>query len=88
MKGITVEEVLDEMRHLSSRTANGPAGAFDQRKIEERPDVLVYTTASFTEATQASGPVTPTIYVTSDAKDTDISVSRPAMTLFLCDSAT
>jgi len=55
-------------------TANGPAGAFDQRKIEERPDVLVYTTAPFTEATQASGPVTPTIYVTSDAKDTDISV--------------
>ena len=55
-------------------TANGPAGAFDQRKIEERPDVLVYTTAPFTEPTQASGPVTPTIYVTSDAKDTDISV--------------
>ncbi len=55
-------------------TANGPAGAFDQRAIEERPDVLVYTTPPFTEATQASGPVTPTIYVTSDAKDTDISV--------------
>ncbi len=55
-------------------TANGPAGSFDQREIEKRPDVLVYTTAPFTEPMQASGPVTPTIYVTSDAKDTDISV--------------
>jgi putative CocE/NonD family hydrolase len=55
-------------------TANGPAGAFDQRQIEARPDVLVYTTPPFTEAMQASGPVTPTLYVTSDAKDTDISV--------------
>ncbi len=49
-------------------------GAFDQRKLEERPDVLVYTTEPFREGTEVSGPITPTLYVSSDAKDTDFTV--------------
>lgn len=50
------------------------AGAFDQRTMEERPDVLVYTSEPFREALEVSGPITPTLYVSSDAKDTDFSV--------------
>jgi putative CocE/NonD family hydrolase len=50
------------------------AGAFDQRRMETRHDVLVYTTEPFTEGTELSGPITPTLYVSSDAKDTDITV--------------
>lgn len=49
-------------------------GAFDQRKIEEREDVLVYTTAPFTEGTEVSGPIDVVLYVSSDAKDTDFTV--------------
>jgi hypothetical protein len=49
-------------------------GSFDQRKIEERPDVLVYTTAAFSEGVEVSGPIIPTLYVSSDAKDTDFTV--------------
>jgi len=50
------------------------AGAFDQRKIEARNDVLVYTSDPFTEGTEVSGPIVPTLHVSSDAKDTDITV--------------
>jgi uncharacterized protein len=52
----------------------GLGGSFDQRKIEERVDVLVYTTEPFAEGTQVSGPITPTLFVSSDAKDTDFTI--------------
>jgi hypothetical protein len=52
----------------------GLGGSFDQRKIEERPDVLVYTSEPFKEGTEVSGPIIPTLYVSSDAKDTDFTV--------------
>jgi putative CocE/NonD family hydrolase len=50
------------------------AGSFDQRKMEVRPDILVYTSEPFKEGTEVSGPITPTLYVSSDAKDTDFTV--------------
>ncbi len=49
-------------------------GAFDQRKMEARPDILVYTSEPFTEGVEASGPIDVTLYVSSDAKDTDFTV--------------
>jgi putative CocE/NonD family hydrolase len=49
-------------------------GAFDQRKIEARPDVLVYSTEPLKEGIEASGPIEVTLYVSSDAKDTDFTV--------------
>ena len=49
-------------------------GAFDQRKIEERPDVLVYTSEPLEEGLEVSGTVELTVYVSSDRKDTDITV--------------
>jgi putative CocE/NonD family hydrolase len=50
------------------------AGAFDQRKMEARPDVLVYTSEPFTQGMEISGPIEPTLYVSSDARDTDFTV--------------
>ena len=50
------------------------AGSFDQRKMEARADVLVYTSEPFKEGTEVSGPIEPTLYVSSDAKDTDFTV--------------
>jgi len=49
-------------------------GAFDQRKMEERPDILVYTSEPLKEGMEASGPIDATLYVSSDAKDTDFTV--------------
>jgi len=50
------------------------AGAFDQRKMEARNDILVYTSEPFKKGTEVSGPIEPTLYVSSDAKDTDFTV--------------
>jgi hypothetical protein len=49
-------------------------GAFDQRRMEAREDILVFTSDAFKEGTEVSGPITPTLYVSSDAKDTDFTV--------------
>ncbi|HET9680034.1 MAG TPA: CocE/NonD family hydrolase [Gammaproteobacteria bacterium] len=49
-------------------------GSYDQRAIEARADVLVYTTAPLEEAVAITGSVRPILYVSSDAKDTDFTV--------------
>ncbi|HKQ05161.1 MAG TPA: CocE/NonD family hydrolase [Blastocatellia bacterium] len=49
-------------------------GAFDQRKMEERSDILVYTTESLKQGVEVSGPIEVTLYVSSDARDTDFTV--------------
>ncbi len=49
-------------------------GAFDQRKMEERPDILVYSSEPLKEGIEVSGPIEVTLYVSSDAKDTDFTV--------------
>jgi len=50
------------------------AGAFDQRKMEARPDILVYTSEPLQEGIEVSGPIDATLYVSSDARDTDFTV--------------
>ena len=49
-------------------------GSFDQTKMEQREDILVYTSEPFKEGTEMSGPIDVTLYVSSDAKDTDFTV--------------
>jgi hypothetical protein len=50
------------------------AGSFDQRKMEARQDILVYTSEPFPDGMELSGSITPTLFVSSDAKDTDFTV--------------
>jgi putative CocE/NonD family hydrolase len=50
------------------------AGSFDQQRMETRPDILVYTSEPFKEGVELSGPITPTLYVSSDARDTDFTL--------------
>jgi putative CocE/NonD family hydrolase len=50
------------------------AGSFDQQKNEAREDVLVYTSEPFKEGIELSGPITPTLFISSNVKDTDITV--------------
>ena len=49
-------------------------GAFDQRKMETRADILVYTSDPLKEGIEVSGPLDATLYVSSDARDTDFTV--------------
>jgi putative CocE/NonD family hydrolase len=49
-------------------------GAVDQRGLETRSDILVYSTGALKEGMEVSGPIDVTLYVSSDAKDTDFTV--------------
>jgi putative CocE/NonD family hydrolase len=48
-----------------------PAGPIDQRPLERRDDVLVYTTAPLAEELEVTGPVELVLYAASDGRDTD-----------------
>ena len=56
----------------AGNTIPGMGGALDQRKMEERTDILVYTSEPLAEGIELSGPITVTYYVSSDVKDTDV----------------
>ncbi len=46
-------------------------GPYDQRPIEERPDVLVYSTEVLSSAVEVTGPIKVHLWATSSAPDTD-----------------
>ncbi len=56
-------------------TVGGPAygdgGARDQRAVERRPDVLVYTSQPLTHRLRVTGPVTVRLWAQTTAPDTD-----------------
>lgn len=49
-------------------------GAYDQQVMEERNDILVYTTDVLKEGTEVTGFIESTLYVSSDVKDTDFTI--------------
>ncbi len=48
-----------------------PPGPLDQRSVEKRPDVLVYTSMPLTDELEVTGPVRTILYVSTSANDTD-----------------
>ncbi|MDQ3809027.1 MAG: CocE/NonD family hydrolase [Chloroflexota bacterium] len=48
-----------------------PVGPLDQRPIERRDDVLVFTSEPLSEDTEVTGPIAATLYAASSARDTD-----------------
>jgi predicted acyl esterase len=48
-----------------------PPGPLDQGTVEERPDVLVYTSPPLSEEIEVTGPVRTILYVSTSANDTD-----------------
>lgn len=51
-----------------------PCGPMDQAEIDERSDVLTFTTEVVSEELALTGPLLATLYVSSDAIDTDFMV--------------
>lgn len=49
-------------------------GSFDQQGMEKREDILVYTTPPLDAGVEVSGFIESTLFVSSDAKDTDFTV--------------
>lgn len=62
----------------SSRTSGSrgglPQGSVDNRAVETRDDVLVYTSAPLPQALEITGPVRARIFFSTDVQDTDITV--------------
>ncbi len=48
-----------------------PWGPMDQRQVERRNDVLVYSTAPLKDDTEVTGPIEVTLWAASSAADTD-----------------
>ena len=46
-------------------------GSFDQRKVEDSSDVLVYTTPQLNSDVEVTGPITVNLWAISTAPDTD-----------------
>jgi uncharacterized protein len=51
-----------------------PCGPLDQAEIDQRTDVLTFDTPAFESALPLTGPLLATLYVSSDAIDTDFMV--------------
>jgi hypothetical protein len=49
-------------------------GSFDQQELETRNDILIYTTQPLEKGLEISGFIETTLYVSSDAKDTDFTI--------------
>jgi hypothetical protein len=51
-----------------------PRGPYDQKSVENRDDVLIFTSDILTEPYEATGPIKARLYVSSDCPDTDFTV--------------
>lgn len=49
-------------------------GSFDQSEMELREDILVYTSEPLKEGVEVSGFIEAILYLSSDAKDTDVTI--------------
>ncbi|RKS77027.1 hypothetical protein BZB76_2396 [Actinomadura pelletieri DSM 43383] len=56
---------------LCCNSVHSRAGVFDQRPIEAREDVLVYTSEPLTEPLEVTGPVSVVLHASTSAPDTD-----------------
>lgn len=75
--GFTYDPMNPVLSHGGNVCCTGNAvrgGAFDQREMEEREDILVYTSEPLEEGVEVTGTIGITLYVSSDVKDTDFTV--------------
>jgi uncharacterized protein len=49
-------------------------GAYNQAKLEDRPDVLCFTSPPLSADLEVTGPITAELFAASDAKDTDFTM--------------
>ncbi len=59
---------------LGGGNLNIPAGPYDQRSVENRSDVLLFTSPPLEQPYEATGAITARLFVSSDCPDTDFTV--------------
>lgn len=85
-----IYDPADPTPNLGGPMLTGPSGMVDQRSLEQRSDVLTFTTALFHQPLTLIGPVHLTLYARSDRMFTDFVgrlcvVKRDGRSLNLCD---
>jgi len=64
----------DPVPTIGGQNLNILPGPYDQKSIENRSDVLNFTSEELNEPYEATGPIKARIYVSSDCPDTDFTV--------------
>lgn len=64
----------DPVPTIGGQNLGLPRGPYDQRPVEDRNDVLVFTSDVLQEPFEATGPIKARLYVSSDRPDTDFTV--------------
>jgi putative CocE/NonD family hydrolase len=65
--------------HSCCGASTGLQGPYDQRSVEARPDVLVYSSDPMTVDTEVTGPTTVDLWAASSAPDTDFTAKLTAV---------
>lgn len=65
---------LDPVLTLGGQNLNIPSGPYDQQLIEQRADVIVFTSDILTEPVWIVGPIIASLFVSSNQYDTDFTV--------------
>ncbi len=69
-----VYDPSDPVPTIGGKNLFSPAGPYDQRSVENRSDVLVFTSPVLEQPYEATGPVKARLFVSSDCPDTDFTV--------------
>jgi predicted acyl esterase len=64
----------DPVPSVGGQELGVPLGPMDQRRVEQRPDVLLFTTAALAEPLEVTGQLSARLFVSSDCPDTDFTV--------------
>jgi putative CocE/NonD family hydrolase len=65
--------------HSCCSAQSGPQGPYDQTPVEQRSDVLTYTTNPLAGDTEVTGPATVDLWAASSAPDTDFTAKLDAV---------
>jgi predicted acyl esterase len=64
----------DPVPNIGGQELGVPLGPMDQRQVEKRPDVLIFTTDELTEPIEVTGRISAKLFISSDCPDTDFTV--------------
>ena len=64
----------DPVPNVGGQELGVPLGPMDQRRVEKRPDVLLFTTDELTEPVEVTGRIMAKLVISSDCPDTDFTV--------------
>lgn len=69
-----VYDPKDPVPNVGGQELGVPLGPMDQRRVEKRADVLLFSTAVLEEPIEVTGRITAKLFVSSDCPDTDFTV--------------